>query len=158
MIERQAPCDQLSTVALGEIVFDLRVTASAEDIANLLNLISFERRHEIHQKLGHTLIEALPNAKLALTEAGYDLGGDPWSAVKALGGAILRELWPPRSQDEPLPVFMAASMNDLLFGSFDAPYQHLEVARNEDSRFPGETLYMLNNLWMGYTSLRRLAF
>lgn len=157
VIERQAPCDRVSTVALGEIVLDLRVTASTEDIANILNLISFERRHEVHQKLGHTLIEALPNAKLALTEAGYDLGGDPWSAVRALGGAILRELWPPRSQDEPLPVFMAASMNDLLFGGFDAPYQHLEVARNEDSRFPGETLYILNNPMDGLYKLKEVS-
>ena len=115
-----------------------------EDIANLLNLISFERRHEIYQRLSRALIEALPNAKLALTEADYDIGDDPWTAASALGAGDLREVWPPGSQDEPLPVFMATSMNDLLFGSrFDVADQYLEVARNEDSRFPGEVLYIL---------------
>lgn len=164
VVERQAPCDQASVAALSDIVFDLRVTASPEDIANLLNLISYERRNEIYQMLGRTLIEALPNGKLALTEAGYDSEGDPWRAARTLGSAILRELWPPRRQDERLPVFTAESMSDLLFGSrFNAADQHLEIARNEDFRFPGETLYILETPMDGLykhkeISLLALAF
>jgi hypothetical protein len=157
VIERQAPCDQTGAATPRDFVFDLRVTATAEDIASLLNLISFERRHEIYQRLSNALIEALPNAKLALSEAGYDLAADPWRATRALGNAVFRELWPPRSESESLPVFMAESMSNLLFGGFDPADQHLEIARNEDSRFPQETLYILKTPMDGLYRIKEIS-
>ena len=77
-----------------ELLFEIRIRATPDQLANVLNLLTYERRGAVRDRISQEILEPLPRAQAALSDtASIGLGG-PELRFDRLVRAVLIAVWP----------------------------------------------------------------
>lgn len=154
----RSPCE----VDGSQVTLNIQVSLAPERLAEFLNQLTYEPRAFVRSQLDVALLRALPNATRACNEAtsdefAYDTQQQS-EALQSLLDGLLRQAWPPYEDDEPMPVFMAESMVQLLrLRGQVAINDNLRVATVENARYPDRLLELGGQEMEDFFTLKQLS-